>query len=196
MLRADGDPTECCPRFSGLRVRRTSWCSMGPRSDAESHRASPCCRRCPSLEARTGSSSGRNRTCSIPINSRVPCHLATLEWSRRKESATSTTVPRAGIEPASSGSEPLLLPLEDPGSRRKLRRVDSNHDSELQRLAPLPLDDAGISRSGIWESNPSCRFGGPVRLPLRQSRARAVDGARTRTQRIKSPLLCHSSYDG
>ncbi len=33
-------------------------------------------------------------------------------------------------------------------------------------------------------------------LPLGQSRARAVDGARTRTQRIKSPLLCHSSYDG
>jgi hypothetical protein len=35
-----------------------------------------------------------------------------------------------------------------------------------------------------------------VPLPLGQSRACAVDGARTRTQRIKSPLLCHSSYDG
>lgn len=98
---------------------------------------------------------------------------------------------------------------------------------------PYQLDDAGVIRdhretryanigSGIWESNPSVRFGRPVPLPLGQSRIRvgstrrrcaepalegwnplrvprsigAVDGARTRTQRIKSPLLCHSSYDG
>src|SRR5205823_3597230 len=72
---------------------------------------------------------------------------------------------------------------------------------------PYQLDDAGICESlskceyaniesGIWESNPSVRFGRPVPLPLGQSRARAVDGARTRTQGIKSPLLCHSSYDG
>src|SRR5437660_1282808 len=45
--------------------------------------------------------------------------------------------PGVGIEPTLCGSGPRLLPLKDPGRiDSRFRRVESNHDSELQRLAP------------------------------------------------------------
>ena len=46
---------------------------------------------------------------------------------------------------------------------------DSNHDSELQRLAPLPLDDAGIFEvrdMGVETILPIWRTGAPAATPI------------------------------
>jgi hypothetical protein len=76
----------------------------------------------------------------------------------------------AGVEPAFCGSKPLILPV---GRRPK------NGADDGARTRAMSLEG---SRATV---TPHPRF-----------EAGAAEGTRTPTQRIKSPLLCHSSSDG
>lgn len=93
--------------------------------------------------ARRRGCTGRIRTCDSPLNRRMPCHLATVQHEtvgaaslqERRHTGTCAILvlfncqrPRpsaagavggqrdsgAGFEPALSGSEPEVLPLDDP----------------------------------------------------------------------------------
>src|SRR6185312_13117289 len=78
-----------------------------------------------------------------------------------------TEAPARGFEPRQRASKTRALAI------RRRRNIRSAGYGSRTHLADL-------------EDRCACRYANP---------ARAVDGARTRTQRIKSPLLCHSSYD-
>ena len=81
--------------------------------------------------------SGRDRTCALPVNSRGPFHLATLE-----------EVPARGIEPRSAASKTAVLPLDDAGAVVLLRCLGQGiepGDSPLMKVTiffgPMPGEE-------------------------------------------------------
>ena len=105
------------------------------------------------------SSGGRNRTSSGSVNSRLPYHLATPERlgggvstprSSRSElsnnsrgRASVAVVPGAGIEPALTGSESVVLPTRR--SRNECSRGRHGNRTHLYRLKrPLRHLDANL----------------------------------------------------